>query len=75
MGNIHIIIGTVYLPSDLKSDMYETYCCVVEDVVARHSGTPIIIVGDFNLSRVFWVNDPDNDALSFRADEHCSKIN
>lgn len=49
-GHKHLIIGTIYIPPDSDSFVYESHCNAIDQVMSALPNTDFLIIGDYNLS-------------------------
>lgn len=48
---------TVYIPPNSSNETYIDYSNALENIFDKNS-SPCIIIGDFNLPKITWSNDP-----------------
>ena len=54
------IVGGVHIPPDSEVEKYRKLNLCIEEVIITYPHHPVTIVGDFNLSKVFWSTNGNN---------------
>ena len=59
IGNDNLIIGTIYIPPSYPITCYDNTQEILEQLSLSFESHKIILAGDFNLPRIYWVNEVD----------------
>ncbi|KAG8234106.1 hypothetical protein J437_LFUL010953 [Ladona fulva] len=60
-GSTKFLIGCVCIPPKSSSEIYESHCQTVENILSTNSFAGVIILGDYNLSNFIWSDEPWNE--------------
>ncbi|KAG8237782.1 hypothetical protein J437_LFUL017333 [Ladona fulva] len=60
-GSTKFLISCVYIPPKSSSEIYESHCQAVENILSTNSFAGVIILGDYNLPDLIWSDEPWNE--------------
>ncbi|KAG8231890.1 hypothetical protein J437_LFUL009739 [Ladona fulva] len=60
-GLTKFLIGCVYIPPKSSSEIYESHCQTVENILSTNSFAGVSILGDYNLPNFIWSDEPWNE--------------
>lgn len=63
MSECELLLCAVYIPPSSKDCIYSEHLSRVEEIVESCDGQTVIVVGDYNLSGVKWIEHPGDDGI------------
>ena len=59
IGNDNLIIGAIYIPPSSPITCYDNTQEILETLTHNFENHKLLLTGDFNLPRIYWVNEVD----------------